>query len=323
MILRGVAVAMTGKNHDVNIMVTSIQMEEGAANDNIEMGERCYDFRLDLCDKGAVIDAFNRVATTFNEVVDMQERHLAKIGEPYRPVALIVGDKQGGNFDYQSLHKTLFNLPDELKLQREDMRDVCEKLSQSLRKSVLKIARFTYHHNDEVSSRERLAALDKENEFLARKKAELDTGEEEALEALVNYALRDGYNYGLSVRKSFSSPDNWRDNWHLRGELDVRGAQYNDERGLAPVDSYAGWHPTIKLAFNLAFKRAVGFPANIECKLPYEKRSRFFQDPLRLMVMDQLDVAHGRNSEHNISINYRDFEAGLYCERFSILSSLS
>ncbi|MCB9983903.1 MAG: hypothetical protein H6861_09580 [Rhodospirillales bacterium] len=74
-------------------------------------------------------------------------------------------------------------MPDELKLQREDMRDICKKLSQSLRKSVLKIPRFTYHHNDEVSSDERLAALDKENEFLARKKAELDTGEEKALEA--------------------------------------------------------------------------------------------------------------------------------------------
>lgn len=318
MYLAGMALAITGGDLDVSISVTSIEMEE-LMRDVRLLSDHCYDFDVNIGDKDETIDGFIRVATSFNALVKRQVTHLETVGTTYRPVVLILGDdgrkKDGAlSFDDRSLAMSLFNIPEQFRLQRPDMGPVCKDLANSFRKAHLTFGHYgPMKRQKEPIDVEAILETNREvNRRLSELKLELDSGSEEALSELIRIAGRHAIHEAKKPREAVTC-------WSSFTPLWKDYATRPDLQEMHPSDAYLRWHPDIYEAFITELKAQLNYPANMAYQCPTDTRQRLYQSPLEVLLHDQFDVARGRNSEHNISITERPVWRGKLIERFAIL----
>lgn len=313
--------ALTGAGYDTHLTVTTISIDEADPSKVLYIDEGCFDNPVDLRDKDQVIDNFIRVATTVNDAAFKHDKYLHDVGEDYRPFSILLGREDQKRFDEQLFYKQLFNIPECLQLQREDMWPVCRKLSRVFRASNLMLGSFGPSDPDfsppdpEVSIAENKDFI----LFLNAKKAELDQGSDAALSDLVKFAkIRAYYRAEKDLKETLLCNTSC---WDAGRALWPDYAERLDLQERYPIDAYLTWHPNIKKAFSDTYALLIGYPANYEYKSPAEKRSRFYEDPLRLMIWNQFDVARGRRREHEILIADDSFWRGSLSERFGQLGS--
>lgn len=133
------------------------------------------------------------------------------------------------------------------------------------------------------------AELIKTNQFLSALKERLDSGDDSALQELIEFAKSAGYLHGLnSLRTILTADDDYYSDDTRSSRFFLTGPRVNELMTM-PYYNFITWHPQIREVFSQRTKEAMCIKHNIALKAPSDEVGRPFIDVAKTYMLDRFD----------------------------------